>query len=46
MVRRGRAGLSLAGVRLVVMRHHPMGLPVLRPIPLYTHAGANAPGGR
>ena len=29
--------------RLVVTRHHPMGLPVLRPIPLYTHAGANTP---
>ena len=27
----------------MVTRHHPMGLPVLRPIPLYTHAGANTP---
>jgi hypothetical protein len=29
----------------VVTRHHRAGLPVLRPIPLYTHAGAIAPAG-
>jgi hypothetical protein len=28
---------------LVVTRHHRVGLPVLRPIPFYTHAGANTP---
>jgi len=38
-----RPGLSLAGVRLVVTRHHRVGLPVLRPIPLCTHAGAHTP---
>ena len=27
----------------MVTRHHRVGLPVLRPIPLYTHAGANTP---
>ena len=27
----------------MVTRHRPAGLPVLHPIPLYTHAGANTP---
>ena len=27
----------------MVTRHHLAGLPVLHPIPLYTHAGANTP---
>ena len=27
----------------MVTRHHRVGLPVLRPIPLCTHAGANTP---
>jgi len=30
---------------LGVTRPHPTGLPVLRPIPLYTHAGATTPVG-